>query len=183
MAILFGIIGLLVFNPLLLFIAFFVYLGAMSESRAVQVKLITEGVPVRDAMMTRFRTLSPNDSLGTAADELLSGSQQDFPIVDGSTFRGMLRRENLVQGLRDGGRDQLVMHVMSPSLVTADDHEMLDRVLTRMREGGYSSLPVLHEDQLIGLLSLQNIGELMMIRSALRRQDVPQSAEELVTAS
>lgn len=104
MAILFGVVGLLVFNPLLLFIAFFVYLGAASEAQAVQVKLITEGVPVRDAMMTRFRTLSPNDSLGTAADELLSGAQQDFPIVDGPVFRGMLRRETLVQGLREGAR-------------------------------------------------------------------------------
>lgn len=183
MAILFGVVGLLVFNPLLLFIAFFVYLGAASEAQAVQVKLITEGVPVRDAMMTRFRTLSPNDSLGTAADELLSGAQQDFPIVDGPVFRGMLRRETLVQGLREGGRDQLVGQAMSPGVDTADDHEMLDRVLARMRERGFNSLPVLHEEQLVGLLSLQNIGELMMIRSALRRQDVPQPAEELITAS
>lgn len=45
------------------------------------------------------------------------------------------------------------------------------------------ALPVLHGDPLVGLLSLQNIGELMMIRSALRREGLPQHAKELVTAS
>ncbi|MGH9173752.1 MAG: site-2 protease family protein, partial [Vicinamibacterales bacterium] len=80
MAILFGFLGLLG-NPVLIFIAFFVWIGAAQEASMVQMKSALAGIPVRRAMLTHFRTLTPANTLGDAADLVLTGSQQDFPVV------------------------------------------------------------------------------------------------------
>ena len=79
MAILFGIVGML-YNPLLLFIALFVFLGAQGEAQLVELSSVIRGLRVRDAMQTRFRTLSADDPLHVAVEKLLAGAQQDFPI-------------------------------------------------------------------------------------------------------
>ncbi len=67
MAILFGFLGLLG-NPVLIFIAFFVWIGAAQEASMVQMKSALAGIPVRRAMLTHFRTLTPANTLGDAAD-------------------------------------------------------------------------------------------------------------------
>jgi Zn-dependent protease len=78
MAILFGIFGFF-YNPFLIFIAIFVYLGAQGEAAHVETQSALEGLRARDGMMTRFRTLSAGDSLSKAVAELLAGSQQGLP--------------------------------------------------------------------------------------------------------
>ena len=51
-----GFIGLL-YNPILIFIAIFVYLAASSEAHMVALRAVSRGVPVSHAMMTQFATL------------------------------------------------------------------------------------------------------------------------------
>src|SRR5262245_26545138 len=53
-----GFIGLF-YNPLLIFIAIFVYLAASSEAHLVAIRAMSRGVPVSAAMMTQFATLPP----------------------------------------------------------------------------------------------------------------------------
>ncbi|HET7038490.1 MAG TPA: site-2 protease family protein, partial [Gemmatimonadales bacterium] len=98
MAVLFGFMGLMGGNPFLLFIALFVYLGAQGEAQQVELRLAIDGVTVGHAMMTRFTALPATATLGDAAQELLAGAQQDFPIVaDGGRLVGLLSRAVLVQ--------------------------------------------------------------------------------------
>jgi Zn-dependent protease len=183
MAILFAIAGLFTVppNPFLLFVALFVYLGAEGEARLVQIRTLLRGVPVRDAMLRRFRTLSAHDSLQTAADELLAGSQQDFPVLDGDRLVGILRRQDLVEGLKTGGREQPVSQVMSAGCGAVSEFEMLERVMEQLREAGCSTIPVVRNGLLVGLVTLENVGEMMMIRSALQHEDIPPN--ELVEAA
>src|SRR5690606_40698437 len=90
MAILFGIVGLVGFNPILLFIALFVYVGAQQEEQEAMMRAVTEVVPVRQAIMTCYSTLHPDDTLAHAMDELLAGSDQDFPVVEDGRIVGIL---------------------------------------------------------------------------------------------
>src|SRR5581483_7657389 len=76
-----GFIGLL-YNPLLIFIAIFVYLAAASEAHMVALQAASRGVPVTAAMMTRFATLTPEAPIEEAVETLLRTSQSEFPVVD-----------------------------------------------------------------------------------------------------
>jgi CBS domain-containing protein len=46
---------------------------------------------------------------------------------------------------------------------------MLEEAFLRMQETGCEAIPVVHNSRLVGLLTLENVGELMMISSALRQ--------------
>lgn len=167
-----GFLGLFGPNPFLVFIALFVFLGAQEESHLVQMRSLMKGLPVRAAMMTRFRALSPDDSLATATSELLAGAQQDFPVIADGRVVGLLHRSDVINALANNiaGR---VGDAMQADCGTVDDTEMLASTFQRMREIGCSALPVVHDDKLVGLITLENVGELMMINSALsqaRRQ-------------
>ena len=168
MAFLFGFLGLL-YNPFLLFIALFIYMGAAQEATMVQMNTALRGIPVRNAMVTNFRTLSKNDSLSQAMANLLSGCQQDFPVLDQGTVVGVLTRGALLTTLAEKGVDAPVAEAMHDSLGTADENEMLEGIFHRMQQCGCSALPVVRGATLVGMITLENIGEFMMVQTAMQK--------------
>lgn len=179
MAIGFGLTGLFIGNPFLLFIALFVYLGAQEEAHLVQVRSAFRGIPVRDAMITRFYALSEDDTLEVAIEQLLAGTQHDFPVLRGKEVVGVLMRSDLVKALAEGGRDTRVGDIMRCDCRLVEDTEMLETTFHHMRESGCSTLPVVHNSQLVGVVTLENVGELMMIHSALRRAAARSKVENI----
>jgi Zn-dependent protease/CBS domain-containing protein len=166
MAILFGFIGLQG-NPVLIFIALFVWIGAGQEASMVQMKSALAGIPLRRAMLTDFRTLTPTSTLGDAVDVLLSGSQQDFPVVRDGRVEGMLTRSDLVKALTRSGRAAHVADNMR-HCPTAEASEMLETVLGRLQGRDCHTIPVLDRGALIGLVTMDNVGEFIMIQAAER---------------
>jgi Zn-dependent protease/predicted transcriptional regulator len=169
MAFLFGAVGLFT-NPMLLFIAFFVWIGAAQEAAAVQMKTALGGCLVRDAMQTEFRTLSPQDSLGEAARLLLAGSQQDFPVVEHGRLAGMLPHATLLRALGEQGEGARVGSAMEREFEAVEANELLDWAMAHVNPDRGFSRPVLHKGQLVGLLTAENVGEFFMVRSALEQQ-------------
>ncbi|HMB25154.1 MAG: site-2 protease family protein [Chloroflexota bacterium] len=176
LAFLFGLIGLFN-NPFLLFIAFFVWIGASQEASMVQMKNSISGIPVTRAMLTDFKTLSPRDSLAQVVGLLLAGSQHDFPVVDANgNVVGILERDAFIQALSQRGQSVPVVDVMRSNVPSVDSHEMVETALMRLQESGAKTLPVTHGGQFVGLVNSENITEFLMIRSALRTaSQVPQT--------
>ena len=167
-ALLFGLAGLLMNHMVLIFIALFVFLAAGEERAVVQQRSALTGVPVRAAMMTHFDVLNPRESLRRAVELLLAGAQQDFPVVEGSSLAGLLTRGHLVRALQSGAIDQPVEGWMAREIPTADAGEPLEVAMARMRAHGQHALAVLQAGQLVGLLTLENVGDLMLVQGALR---------------
>lgn len=167
LAFLFGFIGLF-WDPMLLFIAFFVWIGAEQEASMARIKHALGGIPVSRAMQTRYETLSPRDTLGRAVELILAGSQQDFPVVEGDRVLGILERESLIKALSAGGQEQTVVTTLRTDLPAIDSHEMVEQALARIEQSGAKTLPVTHAGRLAGLITAENITEFLMIRSALR---------------
>lgn len=166
MALLFGLVGFFV-NPFLLFIALFVWIGAAQEASMVQLSAALDGIPMARAMLTNFDTLAPDDPLAEAVDSILAGSQQDFPVVEGNQVVGILTRKDLLMGLAQQGRDAPVRGVMQTDFRTVDASEMLETALRRMQTCACHTLPVVDGGRLVGLVTMENLGEFVAIQSAL----------------
>ena len=167
MALFFGLIGLLG-NPFLVFIALFVWIGAAAEASMAQVRSALEGIPVARAMLVNFETVSPGDPLSRVVEMTLAGSQKDFPVVERGTLRGVLTQEALFAALARGGEGTSVGDVSERDVPTADSHEMLDAALARLEGSPANTVPVTHDGVLVGLLTMDNVGELLRIRTALQ---------------
>jgi CBS domain-containing protein len=169
MAIVFGFLGL-TGNPMLLLIALFVWIGAQSEAASVLERIELRGISVRQAMLTDYHTLAVSDTLGRAVQLLLSGSQREFPVTENGLTRGVLTRDALVATLAEHGRDARVDQAMLALPGTVSASEPLAAALDRLRSEGLPALVVLEGNRPIGLLTLENITELLMVRSALLPQ-------------
>jgi CBS domain-containing protein len=170
MAFVFGFLGLLVYyNPFLVFIALFVWMGASAEASMAQMRSALEGIPVSRAMVTDLRRISPTDRLDDVAAHVISGFQQDFPVMQDRRLVGMLTRADLLRALAELGRSAYVESVMRREFEKAEPSEMLESAFARLRECDCHSLPVVFGGDLVGLVTMENVGEFLMIQSALRR--------------
>ena len=181
LAFVFGFVGIFT-NPFMIFIALFVWVGAAEESNMVQMRHSLGGIPIVRAMQTNFQVLSPADTLSRVVELILSGSQQDFPVVEnGNSVVGILDRDTFISALSKQGQGTLVADVMQRNVPQIDSHNKVELALTRLQESGFKILPVTHGGQLVGLITSQNISEFLMIRSALKtaRRRISMSNEPL----
>jgi Zn-dependent protease/predicted transcriptional regulator len=168
-ALVFGIVGLFVVgNPFLVIVALFVWLGAAGEAAAEQTSAMLDGVPIQRLMITNVETLQPDDLLSRPVRLILDGFQQDFPVVANGTVQGMLTRAALLKALAERGENARVADVMDRDFQQASPQEPADEVLARLKACGCHSLPVVRDGILLGVLTMDNVGEYVMVQAALR---------------
>jgi Zn-dependent protease/CBS domain-containing protein len=163
LAVALGLYGLLSMNFMLVFIAFFVYLGAAQEGAVAVGRMYMQGAPVRSAMVTDFRTLSHGDTIRDAANLLLATSQQDFPVVHGEQVVGLLSRTALLKALASAGPEAYVAGAMDRDFVRVSPDIDLAEALPLLGQSKACAL-VMQGDQLLGLLTSENLAEYVLVR-------------------
>jgi stage IV sporulation protein FB len=167
-AFLLGFAGLF-WNPMLIFIAVFVYLAASSEAHMVALRAMAHGVPVTNAMMTQFARLTPQAHVDEAVQTLLRTSQGEFPVVDGADKPvGLLGRHDLIRALKERGPDARVADVMNTKVPSVGHRRCLDDALRLLQEKTAPAVAVVDTDgRLVGLVTSETIGEMLMLQQAL----------------
>lgn len=171
-AFIFGFAGLLIPNPFLIFIALFVYIGASQEAALAQMRDVSRRFPVSSAMIREFRSLPEDATLEEAVDALLATSQHDFPVVgDDGNVVGVLTRHDLIAALRRGDPHIRVGDVMRRDVPTVTTGTRFEDAFRIMQECHCPAVPVLDSmKRLVGLLTPENVSELMMVQSAMPRR-------------
>jgi Zn-dependent protease/CBS domain-containing protein len=167
-----GIPGVMHPNPFLIFIAFFVYIGASQEAALAQMRDVSRRFPVSSAMVREFRSLPESATLQEAVDALLATSQHDFPVLDeAGNVSGILARRDLIAALRKNDSAIRVGDVMRRDIPTVTTGTRFEEAFRIMQECNCPALPVLDSmKRLVGLLTPENVSELMMVQSALPRR-------------
>jgi CBS domain-containing protein len=92
-------------NPLLVFIAIFVYIAAAGEAQMTALNEAARGLSVGDAMETRFSAIPVEANLAAAIETLLATAQHEFPVVDAfGKPVGLLVREDIFSALKGHDR-------------------------------------------------------------------------------
>lgn len=166
-AVAFGFLGLSTGNPVLVLIAIFVFVAANSESQDVAMRSVARRVLARDAMITEFRALSPTDSLATAAQAVISTTQHEFPVLDGSgVLQGFVTRDRLFAALAgETPRSEPATSIMETDIPQVQLTSGLETVLDTLYKGAPAIAVCTQAGNMVGYITRENIGELMVIRS------------------
>src|SRR5438067_10423355 len=156
-------------NPLLIFIAIFVYLAASSEAQLVAMRAMSRDVPVSAAMMTQIARLAPDAHIDEAVDTLLRTSQSEFPVVDAAgRLAGVLSRADLIRALKTLGPDARIAAAMTKDIPTISHRACLEEAIRLLQEKQAPAVGVLDAGgKLVGLITSETIGEMLMVREAL----------------
>ncbi len=167
-AVIFFLIGLWL-NPFLVLIAVFIFFGASSEVAVAQMRSISKDLRVSAAMVTQFESLPLEATLNEAVEALLRTSQHEFPVTDElGKVHGILTRDAMIAALRKTGAETPVTEVMRTDIPSVPESMLFDRAFAVMQECRCPALSVLDSaGRLIGLFTPENVGEMIMVQSAL----------------
>lgn len=164
MAAIMGLYGLLAPNFFLIFVAFFIYVGAMQERVASDQQVLIGSEIVRPAMVTVFKTLNHGDTLREAASLLLATTQQDFPVMAGPVVAGLLTRQAMLRSMATEGPDAYVAGAMDRDFLRVSPEARLADVV-QLIAGRQSSCALVFEgDRLAGMLTAENVSEFLILR-------------------
>jgi Zn-dependent protease/CBS domain-containing protein len=158
--------GIFLGAPFMAFIGVFVYLAAGAEARSVKQKAMLDGITVGQVMRTRFWAMPSTAQVQQAVDELLAGGDSTLVIMDGTAFRGLLTREDILGAVAEGKTGlQLAELPLRQALLVAPEasaHESYQRMVLE----GHSILPVVSQDRVAGIMELENLSEYLQLMQA-----------------
>lgn len=174
-ALLFGLLGVF-FNPVLVFGALFVWMGAQQEAGLVHVRSSLQGMTVGHAMITDFRALSPDETVAHALAHALAGFQEDFPVVEDGSVVGVLRRADVLRAVASSETATKVRELMKRDLPVVSEALPLLRAAECFKEDDRHAIPVLSGGVLVGMLTQERIGEVILMRESAARSNAHRAA-------
>ncbi|MBI1739889.1 MAG: site-2 protease family protein [Acidobacteriales bacterium] len=175
-AVLFMMLGMLISNRAetradglwLLMIGFFLFVGAQLEERSAVFHSVLQSVRLEEVMLTDFATLSPADTLEDALDKAVHTLQDDFPVVRGSDMVGVISKQKILDALRADGNGY-VQSAMNKIFEVAAKQESLASAFRKLAARNLSIIPVVDEQRLVGIVTLQNLMHSMALLAESRK--------------
>jgi Zn-dependent protease/CBS domain-containing protein len=149
-------------------IGFFLFVAAQLEERSAVFQSVLETVRLEDVMLTDFATLSPADTLEDALEKAVHSLQDDFPVIRGSDMVGVISKQKILAALRAEGNGY-VQAVMNRIFEVAQKKESLASAFRKLTARNLSIIPVVEDERLIGIVTLQNLMHSMALLAESRK--------------
>ena len=167
-SVLFVAVGILINNWWLVIIGFFQWIAAQLEERSAVFQSVLQSVRLEEVMLTDFLTLSPADTLEDALDKAVHTLQDDFPVVRGSDMVGVISKQKILDVLRVNGNGY-VQAAMNRIFEVAAKQESLASAFRKLSARNLSIIPVVDEQRLVGIITLQNLMHSMALLAESRK--------------
>jgi len=145
-----------------------VFSAAQLEERALVFQSVLDNVRLDEVMLTDFATLSPADTLEDALDKAVHSLQDDFPVVRGSDMVGVISKARILDALRAEGNGY-VQAVMSKIFEVSLRHDSLSSAFRKLTARSSSIIPVVEDQRLVGIVTLQNLMHSMALLAESRK--------------
>ena len=146
----------------------FLFIAAQIEDRSAVFQSVLDSVRLQDVMLTDFTTLSPADTLEDALEKAVHCLQDDFPVIRGGDMVGVVSKQKILQTLRSEGNGY-VQAIMNRIFDVAPKSETLATAFRRLGAKNLSILPVVEDQQLVGIVTLQNLMHSMALLAETRK--------------
>jgi Zn-dependent protease/CBS domain-containing protein len=161
-------VGGLFSNTWLTMVGLIIFSAAQLEERAVVFQSVLDNVRLEEVMLTDFATLSPADTLEGALDKAVHSLQDDFPVVRGSDMVGVISRQRILEALRAEGNGY-VQAVMNKLFEVSVKQESLGSAFRKLTSHNLSIIPVVEDQRLVGIVTLQNLMHSMALLAESRK--------------
>ncbi|MDC1197964.1 site-2 protease family protein [Algibacter sp.] len=162
-AVFFLLIGLL-YNPFLILIALFIFIGAYGENQMVQHLELLKGHSVEEAMMLNITTFSPEDSIDLVVNKLISSTENSFVIVKNNIIKGLLYHQDIID---NSNKNILVKDIMNTNFKTVNSTDNLDDIYKLTYSNKHPFFPVLENTKLVGAIDSVNLNEYLLLQAKL----------------
>ncbi len=161
-------VGGLFSNTWLTMVGVIIFSAAQLEERAVIFQSVLDNVRLEEVMLTDFATLSPADTLEDALNKAVHSLQDDFPVVRGSDMVGVISRQRILEALRAEGNGY-VQAVMNKTFEISVRQESLASAFRKLTSRNLSIIPVMEDQWLVGIVTLQNLMHSMALLAESRK--------------
>lgn len=145
-----------------------IFSAAQLEERALVFQSVLDNVRLEEVMLTDFATLSPADTLEDALEKAVHSLQDDFPVVRGSDMVGVISRQRILDALRAEGNGY-VQAVMSKIFDVSLRQDSLGSAFRKLTARSSSIIPVVEDQRLVGIVTLQNLMHSMTLLAESRK--------------
>lgn len=152
------------YNPFLIFIGFFIFIGAQSEAEFTRAKITIEGNLVGDIIMHDYPVLLQTQTIRDAVHKILNSQHKNFVVTGEHDIVGTLSRDDVIKALHNGMADRAVTDVMNKNIIKLEYNTPLEVAYQKLQNQA-SLAPVYQDGHLIGVLDLENIMEFIMFKS------------------
>jgi Zn-dependent protease/CBS domain-containing protein len=152
----------------LIMIGFFLFAGAQLEERSAMFQSVLQSVRLEEVMLTDFATLSPADTLEDALEKAVHTLQDDFPVIRGGDMVGVISKQKIIEALRSEGNGY-VQAAMNRIFDVAAKQESLASAFRKLSSRNLSIIPVVDEQHLVGIVTLQNLMHSMALLAESRK--------------
>jgi CBS domain-containing protein len=156
LAIVMAIIGILIVNPFLIFIAIFVYVGADQEYNVSMTNTLLEGIRVKDIMSSEVKTVNPSDSVDSVLKLMFQHKHMGYPVIQDGEIKGIITFHDISK-LPEDQRYRTVEEFMTKKVVVTDPREEVASTLEKLTNNRIGRLPVLENGQLVGIISKTDV--------------------------
>ncbi|AWZ01047.1 MAG: CBS domain-containing protein [Rhodobiaceae bacterium] len=105
-------------------------------------------------------TISSSDTLASAVTLLCDKKIGAVVVVDSGRVRGILSERDIIKSINIAGAEAMdlpVAQVMTANVITCTRSDTLDQLMDAMTGGRFRHIPVIEEDELIGIVSIGDV--------------------------
>ncbi|XLS30682.1 site-2 protease family protein [Flavobacteriaceae bacterium M23B6Z8] len=157
----------LVYNPFLVIIALFIFLGAFGENQIEQQLSLLKGYTVKDAMLTQLTKVYETYTVRDMISILLAGTEKHFIVVDAKdNLKGVLHFKEILK--RANEPDLQINEILNKEVKTVKPEDPLPNVLKLITENRDSYVPVVEKGAVLGAIDISNLSEFILLTAKVK---------------
>jgi len=163
MATLFIIVGLVVFDIMLMLIGLFIIVSSAGEEKLVYLKAAAKGLHLNDLAGNTYHSFPGDVTVSEAAEKMLSLQDNCFLVTEGSAIVGAIERNSILRALSAGKHEKKIRQFMTANVPALGKETPLEEVIDKLSGNKAVIIPVVSDGRVVGTVNMQNIIEYLVV--------------------